>query len=45
MKRVVTNNYKAAPAGVDLGKAVKAAEKSEKAAAKAAKKAEKGRAS
>ncbi|MBA4136739.1 MAG: hypothetical protein C0518_05425 [Opitutus sp.] len=38
IKRVTEHNFKAAPAGVDLGKAVKAAEKSEKAAAKAAKK-------
>jgi hypothetical protein len=43
--RVTEHNFKPAPASVDLGKAVKSAEKSDKAAAKAAKKAEKERAS
>jgi hypothetical protein len=37
VKRVVEHNYKCAPASVDLGKAVKAADKSAKAAAKTAK--------
>jgi len=39
IKRLTKHNFNAAAAGVDLGKAVKAAEKSDKAAAKAAKKA------
>lgn len=39
IKRVTTHNYKPGAASVDLGKAVKSAEKSDKAAAKAAKKA------
>ena len=38
VKRVTTHNYKIAPASVDLGKAVKAAEKSDSAAAKTVKK-------
>lgn len=37
VRRSVTHNYNPAPASVDLGKAVKAAEKSDRAAAKAAK--------
>jgi hypothetical protein len=37
VRRSVTHNYNPAPASVDLGKAVKAAEKSARAAAKAAK--------
>ena len=39
IKRVTKHNFKSGPAGIDLGKAVKQAEKSEKAAAKTAKKA------
>jgi|GEM_PF-2203627 len=39
VKRITEHNYKVAAAGISLGKAVKAAEKSEKAAAKTAKKA------